>query len=103
MLTTLARVGDPANPVAAFNVGLQALDSDGAALKNCELAPPEKLSVPSLDQALDQLEFASPKARRSMLAAFTACISADHQVSVQEGELLRVIADALGSPVPPMI
>lgn len=103
VLSTLAKVGDPANPQTAFTAGLQALDKDGAALKSCQLLPAERMSVPELDKALDLLEYASPKAKRSMLAAFTACISADHKVSVQEGELLRVIADALGSPVPPIV
>ncbi len=103
VLSTLAKVGDPANPNTAFAMGLQALDQDGVALKSCQLLSAERLSVPELDKALDMLEYASPKAKRSMLAAFTACISADHKVSVQEGELLRVIADALGSPVPPIV
>ena len=103
VLSTLAKLGDPANPQTAFQTGLNALDVDGAGLKNCSLVAAEQLSVPALDQALDQLESASPKAKRSMLAAFTACISADNRVSVQEGELLRVIADALGSPVPPIV
>ena len=103
VLSTLAKVGNPSNPMNAFSAGLNALDQVGAGLTNCSLVPAEQLSVPALDAALDQLELAAPKAKRSMLAAFTACISADNQVSVQEGELLRVIADALGSPVPPII
>ncbi len=103
VLSTLAKVGNANDPTTAFQLGLQALDEHGAGLKSISMSASEQLSVPALDQALDQLELASPKARRSMLAAFTACISADRQVSVQEGELLRVIADALGSPVPPIV
>ncbi len=38
-----------------------------------------------------------------MLASFSACIAFDHKMSVEEAEILRVIADALGCPVPPVL
>ncbi|MCC6510543.1 MAG: M48 family metallopeptidase, partial [Pirellulaceae bacterium] len=103
VLSTLARVGNAGDPGSAFAAGLAALDKVGLPLKSSQLLPAEDLSVPALDRALDELETAAPSGKRTMLAAFTACISADQKVSVQEGELLRVIADALGCPVPPVL
>ena len=41
--------------------------------------------------------------KRSLLQACAACVSHDNQVTVQEGELLRAISDALGCPMPPLI
>jgi hypothetical protein len=56
-----------------------------------------------LDQALDNLGSASPAAKKTMLSSFTACVATDHKMTVEEAELLRVIADALGCPVPPVL
>jgi hypothetical protein len=41
--------------------------------------------------------------KKSVLEACAACIAADVRVTVEEGELLRVIADALDCPMPPLI
>ena len=56
----------------------------------------------SLDRALNELDAAAPPLKRRILAACAACIGADGQVTLEEGELLRAIADSLGCPVPPL-
>jgi hypothetical protein len=43
-----------------------------------------------------------PPLKRQILSACAACIGADGRVTVEEGELLRAVADALGCPVPPL-
>jgi hypothetical protein len=37
------------------------------------------------------------------LQACAECIGADEQVTIEEGELLRVISDALDCPMPPIL
>ena len=41
--------------------------------------------------------------KKCVLEACAACIGADGQVTVEEGELLRVISDALDCPMPPLL
>jgi hypothetical protein len=67
------------------------------------MLPESSCTLPQLDNALDGLGTASPGAKKEMLSAFAACIAADRQMAVQEAELLRVIADAMGCPVPPIL
>jgi hypothetical protein len=64
--------------------------------------PPRNLDLRALDQALDELDAAVPQLKRPILTACAACIGADGRVTLEEGELLRAIADSLGCPVPPL-
>ena len=64
--------------------------------------PPRNLDLQSLDRALDELDAASPPLKRQVLAGCAACIGADGRITLEEGELLRAIADALGCPLPPL-
>ena len=45
---------------------------------------------------------ASPKVKRAVIGGVAACIAADGQVTVEEGELLRAIAAVLACPMPPV-
>ncbi|MBW3598424.1 MAG: hypothetical protein KY475_14270, partial [Planctomycetes bacterium] len=56
----------------------------------------------AVDEALNKLASASPQIKKRVLAAATACVAADGQVTVNEGELLRAIADSLDCPIPPL-
>jgi hypothetical protein len=38
-----------------------------------------------------------------MLTAFSECIAFDQRATINEVELLRVISDALGCPMPPVL
>ena len=49
---------------------------------------------------LDEL---TPRMKKPLLAACAATVATDRQVSIEEAELLRVIADTLGCPVPPLL
>jgi Zn-dependent protease with chaperone function len=53
-----------------------------------------------LQSQLPGLQFAD---KRLLIEAATLCIAADQQITVEEAELLRVIADSLGSPMPPLL
>ena len=52
--------------------------------------------------ALTKLSDSSPKVKRQIIDAVAACIMADGQVTLEEGELLRAIAAVLACPMPPL-
>jgi hypothetical protein len=64
--------------------------------------PSLNLDLQALDQALNELDAATPPLKRQILNVCAACIGADGRVTLEEGELLRAIADALGCPIPPL-
>ena len=51
---------------------------------------------------LNDLDAAAPPLKHEILNACAACIGADGRVTLEEGELLRAIADSLGCPMPPL-
>ncbi len=99
VLSTLAYVGqkEPEDVERAFQAGRKNL------LGQAVLVPRRAMHAcgPSI-AALAELAQASPNVKRRIIAGVTACIAADGQVTVEESELLRAIAAALGCPVPPM-
>ena len=70
-------------------------------------APPlpgrNQCHLATVDAALNDLAAASPGVKRRVLEGCAAAISADGQVTVAEGELLRAIADSLDCPMPPLL
>jgi len=101
VLSTLARLGNnPSMVESAFAAGLAAVPKMA---KGLELSPSSECTLKKLDEALNILERSRGTMKRSMLAACSACIAADGKVEVRELELLRVISDALGCPMPPVI
>jgi Zn-dependent protease with chaperone function len=68
-----------------------------------ELPSKSDCGLKQIDLALDQLAAATPKAKKRILDACSACIGADDHVTVEESELLRIIADALECPMPPLV
>jgi len=57
----------------------------------------------AVDEALDVLVLASPAIKKRILTACATCIDSDGLVTVEEAELMRVVADALDCPVPPLV
>jgi Zn-dependent protease with chaperone function len=100
VLGTLAHVGSaqPGDAARAFALGIQALGWHGVD----SALPPRDLDLKSLDLALNELDAAAPQLKRRILAACATCIGADGRVTLEEGELLRAIADSLGCPIPPL-
>jgi Zn-dependent protease with chaperone function len=100
VLATLAYVGCsvPAGTAHAFEAGVLALGWPGVD----STLPPRELDLASLDRALNELDAAAPQLKKQILAGCAACIGADGRVTLEEGELLRAIADALGCPLPPL-
>jgi len=57
----------------------------------------------SLDSSLERLIMASPQVKKKILRACIACVSMDSLITVDEGDLLRLISDLLDCPIPPFI
>jgi Zn-dependent protease with chaperone function len=100
VLGALAHLGSsqPSDAARAFALGIQALGWSGVDSS----LPPRNLDLQTLDRALNELDAAAPQLKRQILTACAACIGADGRVTLEEGELLRAIADSLGCPVPPL-
>jgi Zn-dependent protease with chaperone function len=101
VLSVLAHLGsEPEFVNAAFQAGVSASQRLAPGVN---LIPRDRCNLKSLDEALGVLEKAANPQKREMIASFSACIAADGKVEVQELELLRVISDALGCPMPPVL
>jgi hypothetical protein len=101
VLSSLAYAGGKASdPRQAFRKGMDVVASQIAAV---DLLPRENCVLSELNLALDGLENVASNLKRLMLDAFAECIAADRHVTLDETELLRVISDALGCPMPPII
>ena len=102
LLSTLAHAGsaDPQAASWAFQAGVVKLPGRGAGI---ELLSRDKSGLGPLDKALDQLAAAPLTVKKNVLEACAATIAADGKATVEEGELLRVISDALACPMPPLV
>ncbi len=56
-----------------------------------------------VDRSLRILRTAAPAIKRQVVAAAAATVAYDHMVTVDEGELLRAVADTLDCPMPPFL
>jgi len=56
-----------------------------------------------LRDALDRLATVAPKLKRPLLQACATCAMTDRTITVREGELLRLVADTLDCPMPPLL
>jgi hypothetical protein len=101
LLAMLARVGHPdeTEAVRAFEAALAALGVDWSGdlqrLGN-------RFGYADLATALQRLVESSPIIRKRVLTAAATAIMHDGQVTVEEAELFRAIAESLDSPVPPL-
>ena len=102
VLTTLARLGHREEHAArsAFARGVLVLQEPKA---DFLFLPSAECGRRSLERAFAALEGSSPQIKRRLLAACLECIVHDRMVKVEELELFRAIADALGCPVPPWL
>lgn len=102
VLTSLARVGhrDEETARGAFARGATVLQEAKA---DFQFLPGAECGRSSLERAFVALEGTSAQIKRRLLAACLECIVHDTLVKVEEVELFRAIADALGCPVPPWL
>jgi Zn-dependent protease with chaperone function len=102
LLSTLAHLGSEAESeaVRGFNLGVEKLGVGGTGM---ELLPRDECGLKVVDAALDQLAAAAPMIKKRVIGSCAACIGADGRLTVEEGELLRVISDSLDCPMPPLL
>lgn len=102
VLSILARVGhdNTQKAEAAFGKGIQALIQPDVKLS---FLSDEVCTFTSLDNALNKLDTASPLIKKKLLVACIECMTFDKTIKVEEAELFRAVADALGCPVPPWL
>ncbi len=63
----------------------------------------ETISLDSLNDAMDELEFLKPPIKKRFLQACVSCIDHDGKVTIQAYELTRAIASCLDCPMPPVL
>lgn len=100
LLSLLAYAG------ASNELEAQAAFSQATAILNLsglELLPRNKIKLPQVDTALEQLNLTKPLQKPQLLKAMSQCILHDGYVSIVEAELFRAIADSLDCPIPPLI
>jgi Zn-dependent protease with chaperone function len=101
VLSGLAHAGeDDLEGVArAFNAGVEALGWGGT---QPNLLSEADVGIDRLDAALDTLKYASPVLKKQILHACATCIGVDRTITLEEGEMLRAVSDALDCPMPPL-
>lgn len=67
------------------------------------LPPIQELTFGRLDDALDRLGGLDRSGRQQFVSAATTAVLHDGKTTVEEAELIRVVADAVRQPVPPLI
>jgi len=110
----IARVADDCSTVVSILARASAHDPEVAeralqqarqtlGLADLRLLAPEQAGLAELDRALPRLGELTPQLKRQVMTACADFISADHEISVEEAELFRAIADTLDCPVPPLL
>lgn len=95
VLSAVCAHGQNARPEAALKAAAEQLSGVDLPALKCQEG-----SFKELDQALRELAHLKPLEKPKLLKAIAACIHADHQVTPEEAELFRAIADSLNCPVP---
>lgn len=104
VLSTLAHIGSNVHAKTSFDAGWAALDTKAFGTKSkAMLIDPDRCTLKQFDIALDRLATVDLQYKRGILDAFCACIVHDQRSTINEVELLRVISDALGCPMPPVL
>ena len=99
LLCVLAGFGhtDVADAEEAYRKGM-AIWGRGRPLLGMDRHAPQ-----AMVKALDKLSLASPPIKARVVDACAHCVLADEEVTLEEGELLRVVCVALDCPLPPFL
>ena len=91
-----------AGPDAREQAFMAAHDASGLPQPD-EMPAESALRVERLDLALDKLAEMTIESREAFIRGAIAAIDLDDHTSLDEGELIRVIADAVRLPIPPLL
>lgn len=67
------------------------------------LLPKDEANMRALDTALKTLNECTARVKKQLLQAAALVVGADHEITTNEAELLRAVADSLGVPTPPLL
>ena len=70
---------------------------------DAKLLPDQACGPREVEASLRELDGAAPRRKQDLLVACAVVIAHDRRVDVEEGELLRALADALQCPMPPLL
>ena len=103
ILSAMAGVGSAvkSESLEAFNNGALILENEGSG--NLKMLEPGSCGINEIDKALDKLERCSSTLKKDILVACGTAALSDNHLSCLEIELLRVIADSIGTPIPPFV
>ena len=88
----------PDQTQAAFDAALSAIGS-----QHSPIPPIEHLTFDRLDDALEALSHLDRAGREAFVNGATAAVLHDGKTTVEEAELIRVVADAVRLPMPPLL
>jgi hypothetical protein len=99
MLSLLAYLEhkDPQAALQAFDGAKQSIKAGAL-----QLLPKDAISLESLNDAMDELEYLKYPIKKRFLQACVNCISHNGKVTIQAYELTRAIASCLDCPMPPV-
>lgn len=104
LLSTLAALGhrgDPAAAAEAFRHGASQIE--GQTWATLAPLPLEECGLDRIDASLNRFSEGTPLVKRQIIHACGRTVMADDQVTSDEAELIRAIADAIGCPIPPFV
>lgn len=101
LLSGLARVGHESEEEtrAAFQNGAARLTPHA----DLRFLPLAECNLPQIDAAINQTAQASRQLKQQILDALAWAAATDGKLEQREAELLRAIADAYGTPIPPFL
>jgi hypothetical protein len=100
LFSLFARAGTD-HPDEASALYREALASFGEHT-SANAGPLPKVTLPALQQSLDRLSQLSPLMKPAVIDACAHCVSHDGRVAAKEYELMRLVADQLNCPMPPL-
>ncbi len=83
----------------AFQRGAEMIEGRAAG----ELRPVGECGLERIDAVLEDLAAAGPTVKKNVLFACAKVVLADREVTEQETELLRAVADSIDAPIPPVL
>lgn len=88
----------PAQAQGAFDAALSVIASAPKTIP-----PIEQLTFDRVDEALERLSHLDRQSRETFVSGATVVVLHDEKTTVEEAELIRVVADAVRLPVPPLL
>jgi Zn-dependent protease with chaperone function len=97
ILSSLANTSD-SNQKEAYQAGVNILEK--AAPDDVHYLPPEEYTFTDINDALKEFAQSANPVKRYLLKSMVHCVMADDTLSLDELELLRAMAEVIGTPIP---